>query len=283
VDALSLGLGLSLGLLGLPHMLMRFFTVADARAARRSVGWATGLIGCFPAEHHHRLWCAAAGGTGWPLSRCAGKLLGGGNMAALHLASLLGGPWLQALIAGVAFATILAVVAWPWPVPVPSATTCMPCGCATASPIRAVNGSCPGYPCCCWGAGRTAVHTVPEPEHCLSGGAGVCHCRFQQFPVLLLALNWRGLSPRGALAGGYGGMLAALLFIITGPTVWVGMLGQHSALFPYANPACFRFRWPLLLPGWLARAAAANTIDAPASGADTEPAVRSTSQQDTTT
>jgi cation/acetate symporter len=48
VDALSLGLGLSLGLLGLPHMLMRFFTVADARAARRSVGWATGLIGCFP-------------------------------------------------------------------------------------------------------------------------------------------------------------------------------------------------------------------------------------------
>ena len=242
LDALSLGLGLSLGLLGLPHILMRFFTVADARAARRSVGWATGLIGLFFLFNiiigYGALLLVAPDGR---FHDAAGKLLGGGNMAALHLASLLGGPWLQALIAGVAFATILAVVAG-----------LAMAGASTASHDLYALWLCRGAadPRREWQLSRLAVLLLGLLAVLLSTlfqnlniaflvGLAFAIAASSNFPVLLLALNWRGLSARGALAGGYGGMLAALLCIITGPTVWVGMLGRPGPLFPYANPALF--------------------------------------------
>jgi cation/acetate symporter len=131
---------------------MRFFTVADGRAARRSAGWATCLISLFFCLNiiigYGALVLLA------PESRfhdATGKLLGGGNMAALHLASLLGGNWLQALIAGVAFATILAVVAG---LAISGASTISHdlyalwlCH-GQADPKR--NGSCHAYPPCCW-------------------------------------------------------------------------------------------------------------------------------------
>jgi cation/acetate symporter len=112
-------------------------------------------------------------------------------MAALHLASLLGGPWLQALIAGVAFATILAVVAG---LAISGASTIShdlyALWLCHGKPIRAGMAAVPAIRAAAGRAGGTAVHPVPEPEHCLSGRAGLCHRRFQQFPVLLLALNW---------------------------------------------------------------------------------------------
>src|SRR5919106_69672 len=107
IDAISLGLALMLGLLGLPHILMRFYTVPDARAARTSVLYATGFIGYFyliiPIVGF-----GASALVGRDLIR---KIDPGGNMAAPLVAEMLGGTPFLGFIAAVAFATILAVVA----------------------------------------------------------------------------------------------------------------------------------------------------------------------------
>src|SRR4051794_15537832 len=107
VDAVSLGLALMFGLLGLPHILMRFYTVPDARAARKSVLYATGFIGYF-----YVIIPLVGFGAAVLVGREA--ILGmdkGGNMAAPLVAELLGGTPLLGFVAAVAFATILAVVA----------------------------------------------------------------------------------------------------------------------------------------------------------------------------
>ena len=242
VDALSLGLGLSLGLLGLPHILMRFFTVADARSARHSAGWATALVGLFFLLNIVIGYGAVVlVGPEGRFHDAAGKLAGGGNMAALHLANLLGGAGLQALVAGVAFATILAVVAG----------LAMAGASAISHDLYAL-WLCHGRadPRREWQLSRLATLLLGLAAILLSTlfqnlniaflvGLAFAIAASSNFPVLLLALHWPRLRVRGALAAGYGGMLAALLLILTGPTVWVGMLGHPAALFPYANPALF--------------------------------------------
>jgi len=242
LDALSLGLGLSLGLLGLPHILMRFFTVADGRTARHSVGWATGLVGLFFLLNLFIGYGALVlVGPDARFHDAAGKLLGGSNMAALHLATLLGGPWLQACIAGVAFATILAVVAG-----------LAMAGASTISHDLYALLLCRGKAEAAreWQLSRLATLALGVAAIVLSTlvqnlniafliGLAFAIAASSNFPVLLLTLNWPRLSVRGALAAGYGGMLAALGLIITGPTIWVGMLGHAQPLFPYANPALF--------------------------------------------
>ena len=273
VEALSLGLGLSLGLLGLPHVLMRFFTVADSRTARRSAGWATCLIGLFFCLNiiigYGALVLLA------PESRfhdAAGKLLGGGNMAALHLASLLGGNWLQALIAGVAFATILAVVAG-----------LAISGASTISHDLYALWLCHGKadPKREWQLSRLASVVLGVVALLLSSsfqnlniaflvGLAFAIAASSNFPVLLLGLYWPGLRVSGVLAGGYGGMLAALLCILTGPAVWVGMLGHAHPLFPYANPALFCVPFAFVA-AWLASAGwrRVKPVDGNGAGADT--------------
>ena len=59
------------------------------------------------------------------------------------------------------------------------------------------------------------------------------------FPILMLSMFWKGLTTRGAVVGGFAGLLSAALLIILGPTVWVKVLGFESAIFPYGNPAIF--------------------------------------------
>src|SRR5258708_34844084 len=107
LDAVSLGLALMFGLLGLPHILMRFYTVPDAKAARKSVLYATGFIGylyiIIPIVRF-----GASVLVGRDVITNVDK---GGNMAAPLLAEVLGGTPFLGFIAAVAFATILAVVA----------------------------------------------------------------------------------------------------------------------------------------------------------------------------
>nr|WP_276318314.1 cation acetate symporter [Pseudomonas aeruginosa] len=114
LTALSLSLGLVFGTAGLPHILMRFFTVGDAREARKSVLYATGFIGYFfnvifllglasivIVSQQPRFFEGGEAG---------GKLLGGGNMVVMHLAQAVGGNLLLGFLSAVTFATILAVV-----------------------------------------------------------------------------------------------------------------------------------------------------------------------------
>lgn len=112
ISALSLGLGLMFGTAGLPHILMRFFTVSDAREARKSVFYATGFMGYF----YILTFIIGFGaimlvGANPAYKDAAGALIGGNNMAAVHLANAVGGNLFLGFISAVAFATILAVVA----------------------------------------------------------------------------------------------------------------------------------------------------------------------------
>ena len=112
ISALSLGLGLMFGTAGLPHILMRFFTVSDAREARKSVFYATGFMGYF----YILTFIIGFGaimlvGANPEYKDAAGHLIGGNNMAAVHLANAVGGNLFLGFISAVAFATILAVVA----------------------------------------------------------------------------------------------------------------------------------------------------------------------------
>ncbi len=239
-DILSLGLGLSLGLLGLPHILMRFFTVPDARAARRSVGWATLLVAAFFLLNIVIGYGAVVMvGPEARFHDAAGKLLGGGNMAALHLAGLLGGPWLEGLVAAVAFATILAVLAG----------LAMAGASAVSHDFYAVwlkRGDADSRQelrvsrLATLGLGLLAVllSTLFQNQNvAFLFGLAFAIAASANFPILLLTLYWPGLTARGALLGGLVGMLASLALIVAGPAVWVAVLGHPAPLFPLANPA----------------------------------------------
>ena len=120
ISAISLGLALMFGTAGLPHILMRFFTVRDAKAARKSVFFATGFIGYFYILTFIIGFGAITflmsdpsffkSGEGGSYDKISG-LLGGTNMAAIHLSKAVGGSLFLGFISAVAFATILAVVA----------------------------------------------------------------------------------------------------------------------------------------------------------------------------
>ena len=242
VEVLSLGLVLTLGLLCLPHVLMRFLTVPDARAARHSVAWATGLIGLFFILNIVLGYGVVALVSPNPLFHdAAGKLLGGSNMAAIHLADLLGGPTLKGLVAAVAFATILAVVAGLTMAGASAISHDLYANWLRRDPADDRRELAVSR----WatlGLGLAAVLLstwFQNQNVAFLLGLAFAISASSQFPVLLLALHWPGLSARGAWWGGMTGMLASLLLICAGPAVWVGVLGYTKPLFPYANPALF--------------------------------------------
>ena len=230
LEVCSLAIGLTLGLLGLPHVLMRFFTVADARAARVSACCATGIIALFFTLN-------ALIGLG------AIALLGtppadGGNMALIHLAHLLGGDWLAGLVAAIAFAAILAVMAG-----------------LTLAGAGAIGHDLYANLYAGNSDQRTELRLSRYAAIALAAAAAGASILFQQqniafllglafaiaaaanFPLLLLTLYWPALTERGAFACGCIGLLGSIICIVLGPTVWVPLGGFKQALIPYANPA----------------------------------------------
>jgi cation/acetate symporter len=241
-EVLSLGLGLVLGLLGLPHVLMRFFTVPDARAARASACWATGIIAVV-----FTLNVIIGAGAIVLVSKnplfldLHGKLRGGGNMAALHLAQAIGGSHLQGIMAAVIFATILAVV---------SGLTMAGAGtlshdlylrisrkgqASEAQQLRASRLATLGLI-----LGALLLSTLFQQQNvAILMGLAFAMAASGPFPVLLLTLFWSGLTARGAVAGGTAGLLGAMLMMLFGPAVWVAVLGHARPLFPLVNPSLF--------------------------------------------
>jgi cation/acetate symporter len=131
ITAVSLGLGLMFGTAGLPHILMRFFTVGNAKEARKSVLYASGFVGLLLQRHLPdgplRIIIVGQNPEFFEGGVVGGKLIGGGNMVAMHLAKAVGGNMLLGFLAAVAFATILAVVrVWRWPALRRSRTTSTP-------------------------------------------------------------------------------------------------------------------------------------------------------------
>lgn len=242
IDAISLGVGMMFGTAGLPHILMRFFTVADAREARKSVLYATGFIGYFYVLILVVGFGAIVMVGGDPAYRdAAGKLVGGSNMVAVHLAHAIGGDWFLGFISAVAFATILAVVAG---LALSGASAVSHDLYANVfrqgranekDEIRVSKAATVVI-----GLLAMVLGVLFEKQNiAFLSGLVLAIAASVNFPVLFLSMFWKGLTTKGAVAGSLAGLASAVALLVLGPTVWVGLLHHDKPVFPYANPALF--------------------------------------------
>ncbi|HEV2040736.1 MAG TPA: cation acetate symporter [Casimicrobiaceae bacterium] len=244
ISAISFGMALMFGTAGLPHILMRFFTVPNAKEARKSVLWATTWIGYF----YLLTFIIGFGAITFVLTNpefldAKGGLLGGGNMAAVHLAKAVGGNVFLGFISAVAFATILAVVAG-----------------LTLSGASAVSHDLYATVFKKGNADSAAELKVSRVTTVVLGIIAVLlGIAFEKqniafmvslafaiaasanFPVLLMSVLWKDCTTRGAVIGGFLGLISSVLLTVVSPAVWEATLGhpKGSALFPYASPALF--------------------------------------------
>lgn len=241
ISAISLGMALMFGTAGLPHILMRFFTVKDAVQARRSVFYATGFIGYFYILTFIIGFGAIVLLLNNPNYFADGKLVGGTNMAAIHLSQALGGDLLLGFISAVAFATILAVVSGLTLAGSSAishdlyATLVLKGERNEKKEIRASR-----IATVCLGVIAVLLGIVFENQNvAFMVGLAFCVAASANFPILLLSMYWRKLTTRGAVIGGSIGLLTALVLVIIGPTVWVDALHFEQAIFPFKYPAIF--------------------------------------------
>ena len=243
ISAISLGLALMFGTAGLPHILMRFFTVPDAVQARRSVFFATGFIGYFYILTFIIGFGAIMLLRGDPafLAEDGSGIRGGNNMAAIHLAQAVGGDVFLGFISAVAFATILAVV---------SGLTLA--GASAISHDLYASVWCAGTPNEAREVRVSRIATVllglaaiglgisfEQQNVAYMVGLAFAIAASVNFPILFLSMFWPGLTTRGATVGGAVGLFTAVMCMILGPTIWVDILGHDAPIFPYKHPALF--------------------------------------------
>ena len=253
INAISLALGLMFGLAGLPHILMRFFTVNNAKEARKSVLYAAGFVGFFFNVIMLMGLCAIVivgtnpeffeGGT------VGGKIIGGGNMVAMHLAKAVGGNLLLGFLAAVAFATILAVVSG-----LALAGASAISHDLYARVIKKGNVSeekeIRVSKMASFGIGLIAVVlgiAFEKQNVAFMAALAFGIAAAGNFPVLFLSMYWKNLTTRGALAAGYGGLIAAVVLVVLSKSVWVTVLGYATPIFPYDQPALFAMPLAFLL------------------------------------
>ncbi len=235
VDAISLGLALMFGTAGLPHILMRFYTVPNAKEARKSVFYATGFIGYFYILTFT---------IGFGAAVLVGKdvIMGidkGGNMAAPLLAEALGGNVFLGFLAAVAFATILAVVA----------------GLTLAGASAISHDLYVGVIRRGISNEKEEVKVAKTATVCLGVAAVLLGLLFKgqnvafmvglafavaasaNFPALLMSILWKKFTTTGAVASIATGLTLAIVLIILSPTIWVDVFHAKAAIFPLKNPA----------------------------------------------
>ena len=240
-SAISLGMALMFGTAGLPHVLMRFFTVPDAKTARTSVLWATGLGSAISYLLTFVIGFGAiilVGGNPQFFDPTTGVMLGGANMAAIHLAEAVGGDVFMGFVSAVAFATILAVV---------SGLTLS--GASTishdlyASVLRKGNPD----PVAELRLSRITVLVLAVVAVMLGimfekqNVAFMVSLAFavaasSNFPALLLSMLWKDCTTRGVAWGSAIGALAAVVLTLLSPTIWVAQFGAAQPIFPLASP-----------------------------------------------
>jgi cation/acetate symporter len=235
LDAISLGMALMFGTAGLPHILMRFYTVPDAASARRSVFYATGLIGSF----YLMTFILGFGAMVLVGPEIIRKVEPGGNMAAPLLAELLGGTPFLGFISAVAFATILAVVAgltlsgaaalshdlWVSVIRKHRASAGEQLAVARIATI---------------GLGIVGVLlgiTFKGQNVAFMVGLAFAIAASANFPALLLSIFWRRFTTAGAVTSMLLGTALTLTLIYLSPTIQVDLLKHESAWFPLKNPA----------------------------------------------
>ncbi|WP_199638741.1 cation/acetate symporter ActP [Serratia sp. PAMC26656] len=242
ISALSLGLALMFGTAGLPHILMRFFTVSDAKEARKSVFYATGFIGYFYILTFIIGFGAILLVSPNPAFKDAtGALLGGTNMAAVHLANAVGGNFFLGFISAVAFATILAVVAGLTLAGASAVShdlyaSVVKDGKATERDELRVSK----ITVVILGIVAIALGILFEKQNiAFMVGLAFSIAASCNFPIIILSMYWSRLTTRGAMIGGWLGLLTAVILMILGPTIWVQILGHEKPIYPYEYPALF--------------------------------------------
>jgi len=242
ISALSLGLALMFGTAGLPHILMRFFTVNDAKEARKSVFYATGFIGYFYILTFIIGFGAIVLVSSNPAFKDAsGALLGGNNMSAVHLADAVGGSFFLGFISAVAFATILAVVAGLTLAGASAVShdlyaSVIKDGKATEKDELRVSK----ITVVLLGIIAILLGILFEKQNiAFMVGLAFSIAASCNFPIILLSMYWGKLTTRGAMVGGWLGLLTAIILMVLGPTIWVQILGHAKPIFPYEYPALF--------------------------------------------
>lgn len=243
VSTVSLALALVFGFIGMPHVLMRLFTVPDVKQAYRSVFYSS----CFMAYAFILVTFVIGVGAIAILDQhpelfgSSGRLIGGSNMVAIHLSEVIAGDIFLGFISAIVFATILAVVA----------------GLTLAGASAISHDFYAGV----IRHGRATEHEevrVTRIATILLGAIAIAlgivfegqNVAFlvsmvfaisasANFPILVLSVYWRGLTTRGAVFGGAIGLVTAASLIILGPTLWVVILGHDRPIFPYEYPALY--------------------------------------------
>ncbi|WP_393988628.1 cation acetate symporter [Xanthobacter sediminis] len=244
ISAISFGMALMFGTAGLPHILMRFFTVPSAKEARKSVMWATGWIGYF----YLLTFIIGFGAITFVLTNpefldAKGGLVGGVNMAAVHLAHAVGGNVFLGFMSAVAFATILAVVAGltlsgASAVSHDLYSTVLKGGKAdSASELKVsrVTTICLGIIAVLLGIAFEKQNIAFMVSLAFAVAASA------NFPVLFMSVLWKDCTTKGAVIGGFLGLASSVILTILSPSVWEATLGNPagSAPFPYTSPALF--------------------------------------------
>ncbi|QID17104.1 cation acetate symporter [Nitrogeniibacter mangrovi] len=241
IDAISFGMALMFGTAGLPHIMMRFFTVPDAKEARKSVFWATTWIGYFYVLTFIIGFGAIVLVATNPQFVADGKLIGGNNMAAIHLANAVGGNVFLGFISAVAFATILAVVAG---LTLSGASavshdlyaTVFKHGNASSEDelrMSRITTFVLGIIAVVLGIAfeKQNIAFMVSLAFAIAASAN--------FPVLFMSVLWKNCTTRGAFLGGFAGLSTAVILTVLSKSIWVDILGNAVAIFPYKSPALF--------------------------------------------
>jgi len=256
VQILTIQISMLFGTVGLPHILMRLFTVPDMRQAKLSAYYASLFIGYFYIALLVLGFGSIAYVAGAPeFFDAGGKLIGGSNMAAIHVATAMGGDILTGFMSAVCFATILAVVAG-----------------LTLSGAAAISHDVyaevlkKGKP-----NAATELRLTRISVFLIGLAAVLLGIAFQEeniafiatipmvvsasvtFPILFLSLFWGGFTTRGAIVGAGVGLVSSIILIVLGPQVWVSVLGHEEAWFPYDYPALFTMPLSVMVMVWVSK------------------------------
>ena len=241
ISAISFGMALMFGTAGLPHILMRFFTVPNAKEARKSVFWATTWIGYFYILTFIIGFGAIVLVSLNPEFGPPGKLIGSNNMSAVHLAKAVGGNVFLGFISAVAFATILAVVSGltlsgASAVSHDLYSTVIRKGQATSKEELGVSK----ITTVILGIVAVFLGVIFEKQNvAFMVSMAFAIAASANFPVLFMSVLWKGCTTRGAFIGGFIGLLSAFGLTIISKSVWVDVFQNKEAIFPYTSPALF--------------------------------------------
>ncbi len=234
IDAFSLGLALMFGTAGLPHILMRFYTVPNAKEARKSVFYATGFIGYFYILTF-TIGFGAAVLVGQDIIKGIDK---GGNMAAPLLAEVLGGNIFLGFLAAVAFATILAVVAGLTLAGASALSHDLYVG-VIRKGVSAEKEEVKVAKIATLILGLTAIFLgiiFKGQNVAFMVGLAFAVAASANFPALFMSIVWKRFTTQGAVSSIITGLVLATVLIILSPTVWVDVFKNPSPIFPLKNP-----------------------------------------------